>query len=151
MKIEFDKTEFNNLIELIHIATWVIDAHVPDGKHPEAGDHYKVQQKIYGSAEAQGLGSLIDFDMKNGYAESRELEDKKHMKFLHDYDEHSFWQNLIEKLSARDLCAELGSEDAFFELDYEARLKGMAKFAEKYDAIFNKEGLKCLSVTPTQS
>ena len=129
----------------------MIDAHVPDGKHPDAGEQYKVQQKVYALAESQGLGSFIDFDLKEGYGESHALEEEKHMKFLHDYDEHSFWQNLIEKMAARDLCKELGSEDAFFELDFPERMKRMAVYAEKYDDIFNKDGLNCLSVTPTQS
>lgn len=54
-----------------------------------------------------GMEEQFRYDPKHDeYYETSEYEEEsKHMRFIDDYDEESFWPTLASKLAARDLAA----------------------------------------------
>ncbi|MGD0058646.1 MAG: hypothetical protein ABSD58_04430 [Verrucomicrobiia bacterium] len=128
MKINFTKKDYLTLLEILHIAAWVLHAHRTD--EPDDRKKYReFEQWIFSLAKDYGCENLIDLDPKSGrYWPTREHDvTSPVMAFIEEYNDESFWDELKNRLVDRDLCRELG-EQKFSSLPIEER------FAKAYEA-----------------
>jgi hypothetical protein len=110
MKIPFTKKEYRLLVEILYLADWIMSSHKlePDSLYPE---HTKLRKKLlsyYKEMEAEGL---IEHSLLGDvYYEKADYEDSLHQKFIRDYDNHTFWDELIDRLAVRDLIRKVGTD-----------------------------------------
>lgn len=141
MKIDITKNEYRLLLDIVFLGEWMLNSH-DLGEDPAKSPYVDVVQKFYSYADEMGFGDLIDaFKDENRYYPSRKYEEKSGvLDVTHDYDEQSFWQELVSRLSDRDALRSLSSSDMkdltpaeYIELTY--------PFEEKYYTEFERHGL----------
>lgn len=141
MKINFTKAEYRTLLDIAYMASWVLTAH-DIGEDPDKAGYAALLQKIYSHAKEMGHESLVDHDkMNNSFQPNHtfETESSAH-DWIDAYDENIFWDELIERLTARDLALAgqpLGGEDYFH---------ASAPLLDRYNDEFTANGLNNLKL-----
>ncbi|MFQ5686990.1 MAG: hypothetical protein ACE5GV_10055, partial [Candidatus Scalindua sp.] len=139
MQIELSKKEYKNLIDMIQIAEWVMNAHKIK-KDPSIEKYSKLEQKIYSFADKMGCENLIEYDKEmNEYFPTKELDEGQGMQYIDEYDNDSFWDELIDRLVARDIIKKIGEKKAR-KLTFEERLEAEEPLREKYSIEFEQNG-----------
>ena len=91
------------------------------------------------------LAGLVELDADNGqYYPTRELEELA-AEYMAEYDNETFWAELIERLSERDLVAKYG-QDASEKMTVEDRFTKLEEFEARYDEEFEKHGVERLKI-----
>ena len=144
MKINFTKKEYRLLIDMIHIAEWVMNSH-STGENPKSEPYEKIGQKILSYAKDFGFENLVVHDKKfDKYYPTHEYEELgTDRSFIEEFEEEVFWEELCGRLAQRDLFNEIGSQ----RLDKMAiveKLTAEDEIAEKYNDEFIENGLKNL-------
>jgi len=144
MEINFSKKEYVALLDLLEIAEWVMNSYKIEIEE-ENNVYQNLEQKIYSFAKKMGCENLIQYDETlQEYFPTRELDDSSPaMKFINDYDNETFWDELTERLVARDLENQVGSQE-YKSLTIEEMFAKDAPIGEKYSIEFEKNGLKNL-------
>lgn len=149
MKIEFSKAEYRSLIEMLYLADWVLTAH-DEQPDPDKARHYLLCQKIYASAKAMGCDALIKNAKElRAYVPTKKLEDLESVRnALESYNADIFWDELIERLTERDMTAMLStmakepsSPEEYSEL--------AAPIDERYATEFSTNGVRRLKISDT--
>ena len=141
MKIDITKKEYRALLDVFHLADWVLHAYKTE-EGPETEEYRALEQKILSLAAEMGFGQLVEFDDETGkYFPTREYEDTSSvMDAIVDYDNECFWDELIERLASRDLILQEG-KDKVLAMDFEERSVKTEALREKYSDEFYKNGL----------
>ena len=141
MKIDITKKEYRALLDVFHLADWVLHAYKTE-EGPETEEYRALEQKILSLAAEMGFGQLVEFDDETGkYFPTREYEDTSSvMDAIVDYDNECFWEELIERLASRDLILQEG-KDKVLAMDFEERSVKTEALREKYSDEFYKNGL----------
>jgi type IV secretory pathway VirB4 component len=146
MKIEITKNEFKTLFEMIEIAEWVLHAHKID--EPEETKPYRdFEQKICGLAKDFGYGHLVDYDPKlQSYFPTLEFEETNpSMDYIEEFENDSFWEELVERLVARDVIREVG-EKKYGVLDPMALIRKEEPHRTRYEEEFDVYGIDRLEI-----
>ena len=144
--IEFSGSEYRALLEMIQVADWVINCH--ETKASEAQCEFRhIRKKVLKHVEKMGMGHLFEYHAEeNEYYETLEYDEQgKHRKFIDDYDERTFWDNLVANLAKRDLFERLGRA-RYGELEPMARFQLLAPLQEKYEREFDAHGIRNLRI-----
>lgn len=146
VKINLNREEYELLLEIFYIADWVLNAHKTRGD--DEIDRYKeLEQKILSYAEEFGLQNYVvwDPDLRE-YHYTREFEERSPaVEFIEEFEEDTFWDELVERLSMRDLVEESG-EECVLEMDVHTRLEKLDEYRAKYLEEFEKNGLQNVKV-----
>ena len=146
MKINITKKEYTVLLEILQMAVWVLQAHRSD--EPEDRKKYMdFEQKILGFAKDYGCDHLVQFDRKLGkFFPTREFEDTSPgMDFIEESENESFWEELVDRLTTRDLFREM-SEEEYGKLEILERFRRREPFEAKYWKEFETHGLERLEI-----
>ncbi len=143
IQLEFSEAEFRQLLEAMYTADWVRNAHkVPDGK---TDPYHALDQKILGQAKAAGCGDLVDHDEKEKiFYPSQTLEKIGHGA-LDEYDEETFWEELVRRLALRDIEQERGP-DALEKMSPEKRVSVISAMEERYQTESEMHGIDRLEI-----
>lgn len=146
MKINVTKKEFKDLMDMLQIVQWIMNAHAV-GVEDEKPHFNEIEQKIYGLAKEMGLGDLVEYSNEMGrfYPSYRYEEANDWEEYIDEYDENSFWSKLSGKLAARDLFAQVG-EQAFREMNVQERAAKLLELETWYDNEFEENGIKNIQV-----
>jgi hypothetical protein len=141
MKIEITDKEYRVLLDVFHLADWVLHAYKTEGG-PETEEFRVLEQKNLALAAEMGFGQLVEYDEETGkYFPTREYEDTSSvMDAIVDYDNESFWDELTERLAYRDLILQEG-KDKVLGMDFEERFAKTEALREKYSDEFYRNGL----------
>ncbi|HEY0946756.1 MAG TPA: hypothetical protein VGD81_15860 [Opitutaceae bacterium] len=106
MKVSFTPKEYARLLELVHLGM-----HVVAGRQgfdtPGAKRYAELEQKLYELATPLGCGDLVTVGDTGALVPSEKIEDDERLrKILGDYDNDTFWHELVTRLSDRDLATE---------------------------------------------
>ena len=145
MKINFSKKQFENLIKLVYLGNWMINAiRVGDEKIKK---YDEIEQYIYSFAKDFGLEKYIEFSKKyNKFFPARELEEGTDVEqYREEYDNETFWEDLIDRLTRRDFIKKYG-EGTVKKMSLEERIEKEYPFEEKYRNEFEKNGIENLKV-----
>lgn len=144
MNIEFNNEEFKALLEMLYMSDWVMNAHKVD--NPEDQVYSRLFQKVLSKAKESGLDSLVTYSEKDKiYFTSQEMDNGPAMKFIEDYDNDTFWDELVDRLGTRDFENEYGP-DAFSKYELEEILDLKEPMEKKYAEEFSSNGLQNLVI-----
>ncbi|MGE5174551.1 MAG: hypothetical protein ACM3MD_12065 [Betaproteobacteria bacterium] len=147
MNVEITKEEYLDLLDLLHIASWVLVAHKTE-EDPRTKKYDKIIQKFYALAEEMGSGNLIEHDSDAGkYYPTREFEERsKTMDFIDEFVGHAFWDELIIRLAERDAARQVGGYEQLNLLSHEDRHALEDPAGERYIEEFNENGIDRLEI-----
>ena len=146
MKVDITKKEYRTLLDMLGIANWVLHAHRDeDARRTEP--YRELEQKFFKLAADFGLEDLIVLDEnENRYYPTPEFDEEGPMlTFMDEYNDETFWKELVERLAMRDVLSHIGHKE-FHEMEVEERLNKLDAAIEVYEDEFAKNGLNRLVV-----
>ncbi|HAH06855.1 MAG TPA: hypothetical protein DCM05_10070 [Elusimicrobia bacterium] len=140
MEISLTKEQYRTLIEMVYMGEWMINAtRVKTIKKFE-----EMEQHIASFAKTAGLEDLIEFDAESKtYYPTKGFEESID-RFKDEYDNETFWEELVARLGQRDLEREFGgklekmSREEVFKLRYDIE--------EVYQKEFSGRGIERVEV-----
>lgn len=150
MNINFTEKEYRLLLDAVYIADWIMTSH--DSDQESMDDQYQMLfQKIYSHAGEMGCADLVEVEAEaNRYYPSRKYEEQSDVfEWIEEYNAMSFWEELLERFTERDVLAEVPSEqrDRLGSEDYRRRAVPHEK---RYAAEFEKHGIDRLVIDDKQ-
>ncbi|MDR1283666.1 MAG: hypothetical protein LBK99_23035 [Opitutaceae bacterium] len=127
MKVTFTTREYTRLLELVWLG---LQTTIPrDGQEASATTRFAgIEQKLLELATPFGCADLVTVGSDGRLTLSEKLyEDERLRKILGDYDNDTFWHELVTRLADRDLSAEQARHHASGKggppINADARLK----------------------------
>jgi hypothetical protein len=149
MKINFTKKEYRALVELLEISDWVLHSHKVD--EPEETEKYRgVIQKIYAYSKEMGCSDLVEYNKSLvKYVTTYEAEvNSESRKYIEEFEEDTFWEELIAKLSNRDTMRKC-NVSSLQEIPRDERFKVITEVEVVWAEEMEKYGLERLGVVKT--
>lgn len=141
MEMNFTKKEYQTLVEMLLIADWVITAHEEEERAATKG-YRELRKKVLAHHKEMGLAEAFVYSPKEDeYFETAAYEaSAAHMRFIEEYDNQVFWEELATRLAERDSAAEemLRAQGARSEGERTARL---LELTARYEEEFSENGL----------
>ncbi|SCY18798.1 hypothetical protein [Desulfoluna spongiiphila] len=146
MKINFTKKEYRQLLDLVYIANWVMNARNIE-KDTKTEKYDELVQKVYSFAGEFKFSDLIEFNKQlEGYYPTNKYEmDGDVHQFIDEYDDECFWESLYQELGKRDFIEEVGMAEAE-KMEPIDRFTAINERADKYSREFEKNGIKNLKI-----
>ncbi len=146
MKINITKKEYRLLIDLIYLGDWVITSHLIGSEHDRYKQYKEIRKKFLSYYKEMGASDIIEYSKDpEGYFELRDYDDEIHAKFIDPYDDEVFWEELVDRLSTRDLIRSIG-ETAYRLMDGMDRIKMLEEHRQKYVDEFADRGIDNLTI-----
>ena len=137
MKINFTKNEYRQLVTMIEIADWVMNAH--DSEEREDTKEYRIlRNKILAFADEMGMKGCYEKEGDTYYETLEYEENSEQSLFIEAFEEDSFWEQLISKLVSRDYNLQYGEEE---NADLETRTKRIIEIRNRYEQEIDQFGL----------
>ncbi len=142
MQIDLTKKEYRFLLDILSIADWIFMAHKID-KDRRFEMHEKVIQKFYSFAKEMGYEDLIEFaEDADEYFPTKNYEDSgKFLEYIEEFENDSFWDELIERLTTREVLKKIGGASKLAKLSHEKRLDLFSAVEENFVNEFEQHGL----------
>ena len=103
MNVNLSPEEYRKLIELAYLGEWMINSHHdPEFEDEDAG---RIVQKLLA---ATPLDEISQDEETGEYYMSSDWTTHLLESYIADYDDHVFWDELTERLAARDLAISRG-------------------------------------------
>jgi len=148
MKIKFTKEQYENLLKLVYLGNWMINAIRSGAKGDEQIEKYnELEQYIFSFAKDAGLERYIEFNERyDKFFPTRDFEEDKEIEqYLEDYNDEIFWDELADRLGTRDFIRQYGME-MIEKMDSEERFLKQQEFIIKYEEEFEKNGIENLEL-----
>ncbi len=147
MKIDITKEEYVDLLDLLHIASWVLVSHKTK-VDPHVEKLEVIIQKFYALAREIGRGDLIEYDPAGGkYRPTKMLEEtSRSLEFIDEFVDLSFWDELIVRFAERDAARQAGGYEKLDLLGHEDRHAFVDPFEERYAEEFDERGIERLEI-----
>ena len=139
MRIDLTREQYTHLAELVYLGNWVVNGHrLPD----ELIEKYDDAEQLFLSFSKRMVNyELIKhYEEHDAYEPAPEMESRLH-EFINEYDEATLWEELSDRLAARDLL----------ELGQEITIEGLLPLADRYDEELSKNGLDRVRVDWNQT
>jgi len=142
MKVTFTQKEFTRLLELVHLGMRVVEGRQGE-ESPHVQRYAELEGKLYEMAAPLGCADLVDVGFDGRLAPSEKLlTDERLEKIAGDYDNDTFWHELVTRLADRDLATEQARQSVLGtggpSIDAETRLR---KLEDAYWDEFEKNDL----------
>jgi|Deesub1362A_J573_1020465.scaffolds.fasta_scaffold00133_17 hypothetical protein len=148
IEIKLTDEQYENLIKLIYLGTWMIGGiRARDNLIEKYED---LAQCIYSNAKEDIREKYFEFDEETKrYIPKKEFEEDPELdEIIDDYNEEVFWNELIFRLAGRDLLRIYG-EDAIRNMSIEERAEKEYPLLQMYEEEFIKNGIKNLEIRRT--
>jgi hypothetical protein len=108
----------------------------------------ELEQKIMALAGEYGCGHLVHHDEESDlYEPSYELRvEGDFHRYLDDYEENYFWDELTHRLALRDAISQMGGMEAYQALDDRGRIEVTDSHLEHWGEEFEIHGLDRLEI-----
>ena len=143
MKIEFNQEELKALLDMAHISDWVLMAYETGDKvSTEKTMHQMVIQKILAAAFKAGESNKVEYSEEDDqYFISEEyVQNGSAQKFINDYENETFWDELADRLAKTELAKEGIPENL------EDYINKVFEKTEKFENEFEQHGLERLKI-----
>ncbi|HRI01882.1 MAG TPA: hypothetical protein PK006_12580 [Saprospiraceae bacterium] len=138
-KLSLNEEQFKALQKLLYLGKWMLESH-----HDDSQERFKIENEVEQAVFAISDKSIAVFsDELNMYFPTLEFEDEMQM-LVNDYDQYTFWDELINQLADRDLQAELG--DTYEKIDFMERMSMLDKYTLFYSNEFMQNDLDNLII-----
>jgi len=147
MKIDISVDEYRALLDVLHMADWVMHAHENE-PNPDTAPYDAVIQKFYSMAKTMGQDNLIEYDSDvKKYFSTREHDDESaSWDFIDEFTNDTFWDELVHRLTDRDVAHLVNGYDQLEKLSMEERFMREAPIIERYVNEFDDHGLDRLRI-----
>lgn len=147
MKINFTKKEYQMLLDMLYVSDWVLHAHSEE-KSNEIKPYKEVEQKILALAHEFGMENFVENKEKSGdIAFSKEFTNQNAMiQHIDKFENATFWEELIERLSRRDFIQKYG-EEAILQMSINERFEKEMLIHQEYHKEFGNHGLNNLRIS----
>lgn len=138
-EIKFTKQQYEDLVKLVYLGTWLINSIRTDDVVEKYED---LEQYILSFANIFGCGKLIEYSAKSkSYFHTADFEEDEELgRYRDEYDDECFWDGLIDRLARRDFIKTYG-EDAIKRMNWEESYRKEAPFIEKYSREVSEYGI----------
>lgn len=138
----FTPKEFTRLLELVQLGMRMVEGR-QGSESPALQRYVEIEQKLFDLATPLGCADLVDVGSNGQLVPSEKLvNDERLAKITGDYDNDTFWHELVARLSDRDLAAEQTRQSVLGaggpSIDADARLR---KIEDTYWDEFEKNDL----------
>ena len=141
MKFDLTEAEYRELVRLAYLGEWIINA-PHDPEHQDEAASLACQRLLAGGKEL----SEIDRDAETTeYFITADVANKYYDDHISDYDDHVFWEELCERLAARDLATERGVNPE--TIDREEDLSALKPIEDRYRKEFEQYGIERMEIT----
>ncbi|WP_167631748.1 hypothetical protein [Mariprofundus ferrooxydans] len=147
MEISLTTEELALLLRLACIGEWVKHGHLEGDERNDADvqAHRHVLRKLLAAAYKAKMTALVEYDGKvDEYFETKGFE-ADYLQCIDEYVEEAFWEELADRLAARDLINELG-EAGFEALPQIERIEKITDLTEWYLNEWARHGIRRLKV-----
>jgi hypothetical protein len=150
MKINFTKSEYRILLDVIYMADWILHAHDTEDRS-DTQEYSDLFQKLMSYAKAMGCKDLVDFDeQQKNYAESFIFEEESPaLEYIDKFENDSFWSELISRLAQRDTLIELKANNPH-DVGSEELFAAISKAEDKWNKEFEAFGLSRIRLNKAQ-
>lgn len=111
MKINITKKEYIKLLDVFYIADWIMHAFYCEDRE-DTKVYRDLEQRFLSLAKEYGVDDLVKKENNEKlYFPTRKFEEESLAKsFIKEYEDESFWDELIHQLSTRDLIEKHGPD-----------------------------------------
>ena len=145
MKINFTKKQFETLLKIVYMGSWVANANRTNTQGDEFIVKYEELEKyLLSFAKDFGLDRYVDNSGGEIYP-SIDLEEDEVMDLIDEYDNDTFWEEIVDRFARRDFMRKYGN-NVIDEMDTIERIEKEHQFLEKYRNEINKYGIERLEI-----
>lgn len=146
MKVDITKKEYRTLLDLLGIAGWVLHAYRDEDATRTSG-YREIEQKLYAKAAEFGCQDLIFHDEEEDqfFPTAEYEEEGPVLNFIDEYNDETFWKELVERLAMRDVLSRIGQKE-FHAMSVEERMNKLDTAIGIYEEEFAKNGLNRLEI-----
>lgn len=150
MKINFTKSEYRILLDIIYMADWILHSHDTEDRN-DTKEYYDLFQKLMSYAKDMGYEDLVDFDQQQkNYAESFIFEEESPaLEYIDEFENNSFWSELTLRLARQDALIELKANNPE-DVDSEDLFAAISKAEDKWSKEFETFGLSRIHLFKAQ-
>ena len=150
MKINFTKSEYQILLDVVYMADWILHAHDTEDRS-DTKEYSDLFQKLMSYAKDVSCEDLVNFDeQQKNYAESFIFEEKSPaLEYIDEFENESFWSELISRLARQDALIGLKVDNPD-DVDTETLYTEIFKAEEKWSKEFEAFGLDRIRTDQTQ-
>lgn len=144
MTIELTDEEFAALLEMAYLGEWMTNAHLAteDDRNTE---YEALLSKLFGQAREIGLDEIVAEDGDRFVPSATFEEGEAVRSVIEDYDDDTFWQEIVDRLATRDVLQRFG-ERRLEAMSPDERLTLLDEAAERYAKEMEEYGLDRLVV-----
>ena len=146
MKIDFTQEEYRSLVDLLSLATFMLEGY-GRGEDPSKVACFLMEQKILSYAEDASCRDLVKRDSQSGSYVRKWTKDRSEqvIAFWDRYNDDCFWEELIIRMAERDFQSTLAVEDAGKDtLSNEEKSRRLDELERRYEEEFVANGLGSL-------
>jgi hypothetical protein len=143
MKINFTKKEYRSLLEAMQIADWILHAHDIEPR-TDTKDFGELFEKLLLLAGEMGCEDLVELEDDNKYYPTVELESAVE-EFIQEFENNTFWDELISRLSERDVLKKAKVTDVT-DIKQKERFAALSESEEKWAKEISTFGLDRICV-----
>ena len=114
---------------------------------PEKAQFRELEQKLLARAADFGCEDLVGYVEEHGEHMPTLAVEQACDPYIHEYDNNTFWQELIIRLAERDFMRD-SEEDEPAPVDLVEIHERLAPYQERYAREFESHGLETLEVVP---
>jgi hypothetical protein len=147
MNIEISDEEYRDLLDILHIADVVLSGHRRE-EDSRSERHRALIQKLYSLARKEGLDRLISYDgimKKHVPTADFEKSTLAHV-VIDEFGDHLFWDQLIDRLTARDAAQMAGGIDRLNAMQEHDRRRMEGPIRQRYIQEFAANGVTSLEI-----
>lgn len=143
IELRLTKRQYKALLDLTYLGDWMVNGIRVEPLAP----YEDAAQQVYALAEKAGCGELAGYDpeLKKHVVFDEAEPGTRLSGFKAAYDEETFWQELVERLSDRDLEREHGA-DALAKMSKDELIKLQIGSEEAWDKEFRERGIDRLEL-----
>jgi len=144
MEIKFTKKQYEDLIKLVYLGEWMINAYHTNDR---VKNFEELEQYILSFYKDFGMEKYIVFDerLKRFFNTKAFEEETEVEQYIDEYNDNTFWDELLYRLANRDFVEQYG-EKAIKKMTWEERIEKEQPFIEKYANEFERNGIKNLVI-----
>jgi len=126
MKINLTKKQYWNLVRAVYMADWMTNA-ICDADTKKDEGIKEIRDDVFSFAKNFGYENFVGYDEKLGkYYATLDMDDEPSVRALIErYDEHTFWEEISERLGDRDFYEKYREEEIAVMEDEDRFIKRM--------------------------
>lgn len=127
--LKLTKEQYRQLVEVFYLGKWIADEEASDELQVSNLDN--LEQQILACSGLKAGNEFVDYDKEEDYYTlSEEVEDRL-LEQIDNYDESQFWENLVARLTMRDLRLK-HSEKEIAAMSEEKGMKTLSEIQKHY-------------------